>query len=96
MYAPAETKQILDFRPDRLGHMCCLDNDLEQQFFSSCIPVELCLSSNIITGSVASVSDHHFLPFFRAGQRHSQSHAACIALACPFHRCFALWLLSSR
>ena len=71
MYAPAETKQILDFRPDRLGHMCCLDSGLEQQFFSSCIPVELCLSSNIITESVASVSDHHFLPFFRAGQCHS-------------------------
>ena len=83
VYAPAETKQILDFRPDRLGHMCCLDSDLEQQFFSSCIPVELCLSSNIITESVASVSDHHFLPFFRAGQRYPESHATCTPLACP-------------
>ena len=77
VYAPAETKQILNFRPDRLGHMCCLDSDLEQQFFSSCIPVELCLSSNIITESVASVSDHHFLPFFRAGQRPLQSRPPC-------------------
>ena len=67
MYNPQETKQILDFRPDRLGHMCCLDDALEKQFYDSCIPVELCLSSNIITESVASFPDHHFLPFFRAG-----------------------------
>ena len=47
--------------------MCCLDNSLEKQFYESCIPVELCLSSNVITESVGSFPDHHFLPFFRAG-----------------------------
>ena len=67
VYNPQETKQILDFRPDRLGHMCCLDDALEKQFYDSCIPVELCLSSNIITESVATFPDHHFLPFFCAG-----------------------------
>jgi len=82
VYNPSETKQILDFRPDRLGHMCCLDDDLEKHFYRSCIPVELCLSSNIITESVASFPDHHFLPFFRAGlQSHLSarytSHDAC-------------------
>lgn len=78
MYNPAETKQILEFRPDRLGHMCCLDDNLEKQFYRSCIPVELCLSSNIITESVGSFPDHHFLPFFRAGL-HLTSHVAANA-----------------
>ncbi len=75
VYNPSETKQILDFRPDRLGHMCCLDDTLEKKLYDSLIPVELCLSSNIITESVGSFPDHHFLPFFRAG--------------CTPHRCSA-------
>lgn len=59
---------MLQFRPDRLGHMCCLNPSLEQQLFSSMIPVELCLSSNVITASVKGFPDHHFLPFYKAGQ----------------------------
>ena len=68
VYAPAETQQMLDFRPDRLGHMCCLNSALEEQLFASTIPVELCLSSNVITASVKGFPDHHFLPFYTAGQ----------------------------
>ena len=67
VYAPEETQQMLGFRPDRLGHMCCLNTALEQQLFASQIPVELCLSSNVITASVKGFPDHHFLPFYRAG-----------------------------
>ena len=69
VYAPAETQQMLQFQPDRLGHMCCLNAALEQQLFASCIPVELCLSSNVITASVKGFPDHHFLPFYKAGQQ---------------------------
>lgn len=68
VYAPEETAQMLQFQPDRLGHMCCLNPSLEQQLFSSLIPVELCLSSNVITASVKGFPDHHFLPFHTAGQ----------------------------
>jgi len=68
VYAPEETEHMLQFRPDRLGHMCCLNPEKEQQLFSSMIPVELCLSSNVITASVKGFPDHHFLPFYKAGQ----------------------------
>lgn len=66
--APEETAEMLAFRPDRLGHMCCLTPSLEQQLFASNVPVELCLSSNVITESVRAFPDHHFLPFYKAGR----------------------------
>ena len=65
---------MLHFQPDRLGHMCCLNPSLEQQLYASRVPVELCLSSNVITASVKGFPDHHFLPFYKAGQAVSNLH----------------------
>ena len=76
----AETQRILDFRPDRLGHMCCLTPDLLHELKDSRIPVELCLSSNVITKSVKGFPDHHFLPFFKAGlNAHLASFHYCLS-----------------
>eukprot|EP01116_Phalansterium_solitarium_P005726 TRINITY_DN1765_c0_g1_i3.p1 TRINITY_DN1765_c0_g1~~TRINITY_DN1765_c0_g1_i3.p1 ORF type:complete len:337 (-),score=101.14 TRINITY_DN1765_c0_g1_i3:58-1068(-) len=57
---PAETEQILAFRPDRLGHCCCLDERCEAMLQELGIPLELCLTSNVKCQSVSCASDHHF------------------------------------
>lgn len=44
-----ETTQILDFRPDRLGHACCVPEPLYAKMLLLRIPIEICLTSNAHT-----------------------------------------------
>uniref|UniRef100_K3WPU6 Adenosine deaminase domain-containing protein n=1 Tax=Globisporangium ultimum (strain ATCC 200006 / CBS 805.95 / DAOM BR144) TaxID=431595 RepID=K3WPU6_GLOUD len=44
-----ESDRILTFRPDRLGHACCLPDNLYQRMISLRIPIEMCLTSNVHT-----------------------------------------------
>ncbi|KAK1948030.1 Adenosine deaminase-like protein [Phytophthora citrophthora] len=44
-----ESTRILNFRPDRLGHACCLPEPLYAKMLALRIPVEVCLTSNVHT-----------------------------------------------
>lgn len=44
-----ESDRILNFRPDRLGHACCLPENLYQKMIGLRIPIEVCLTSNVHT-----------------------------------------------
>jgi len=67
VYKPAESKAMLDFLPNRLGHACYLNPDLHRLILESKIPIEICLTSNVITKSVSEYKTHHFQQFFASG-----------------------------
>jgi adenosine deaminase len=54
-----DTREILDFAPDRLGHGCCIDEENHDLFFSKRIPLEICPTSNLMTRpEIDSYSNH--------------------------------------
>ncbi|KAH9606688.1 hypothetical protein KSS87_014897 [Heliosperma pusillum] len=73
-----EIHAMLDFRPERIGHACCLKEDAWSKLKSLKIPVEICLTSNIRTNTISSVDVHHFglvpsLSKFSFGSRFNSS-----------------------
>ncbi|TMW68789.1 hypothetical protein Poli38472_006257 [Pythium oligandrum] len=48
-YDDAEADIIMKFRPDRVGHACCLSDDHYKQLMKLRIPIEVCLTSNVHT-----------------------------------------------
>ena len=52
----ADSQEMLDFKPDRLGHCCFLNNDQIKQVVDAGIPVELCPTSNVAATQCGLVS----------------------------------------
>ncbi|XP_010276027.1 PREDICTED: adenosine deaminase-like protein [Nelumbo nucifera] len=59
-----EIQAMLDFLPQRIGHACCLEDEEWEKLKSSKIPVEVCLTSNIMTQTIASLDVHHFVDLY--------------------------------
>ncbi|XP_013190095.2 adenosine deaminase-like protein [Amyelois transitella] len=70
---PGEILEMINFKPDRLGHGICIHpksggtEETWQALCRSLIPVELCLTSNVNTKSVPGYDLHHFKEFYEAG-----------------------------
>ncbi len=60
-----ETLEILQFKPDRLGHFNFFDKELLDLVFKLRIPLEICPSSNYSTVKLNSMKEHHFGLFFQ-------------------------------
>jgi adenosine deaminase len=61
-----EIQAMLDFLPGRIGHACCFGEEEWRKLESSKIPVEICLTSNILTESISSIDLHHFADLHKA------------------------------
>eukprot|EP00761_Pharyngomonas_kirbyi_P010668 gb/GECH01010689.1/.p1 GENE.gb/GECH01010689.1/~~gb/GECH01010689.1/.p1 ORF type:complete len:336 (+),score=75.61 gb/GECH01010689.1/:1-1008(+) len=55
-----EALAMLNFKPDRIGHGCFLTQKSEAVMLQQRVPLEICISSNVLTQSVSSAQDHHF------------------------------------
>lgn len=62
-----ETSKILDFGPDRLGHLCFIGETNMNRVMNARVPLELCLTSNLVTQSVPSLEKHHFREYYESG-----------------------------
>ncbi|KAJ7164742.1 adenosine deaminase-like protein [Mycena crocata] len=55
----ADTLQLLDFKPDRLGHATFLDDRAKALVLKNKTPIEICLTSNLLCKTVGSLDQHH-------------------------------------
>ncbi|KAK6932335.1 Adenosine deaminase domain [Dillenia turbinata] len=60
-----EVQAMLDFCPERIGHACCFEEDSWRKLKSSRIPVEICLTSNIVTETIPNIDKHHFADLYK-------------------------------
>lgn len=54
---------MLDFGPDRIGHGTFLPSTQRLSLVKQNIPIEACVTSNLLCKTVPIVSDHHFKDF---------------------------------
>lgn len=51
--------QLSGLKPDRLGHATFLTNSAQQQVIRNKLPIEICITSNVLGKTVRSVEEHH-------------------------------------
>ncbi|KAF5205744.1 adenosine deaminase-like protein, partial [Thalictrum thalictroides] len=61
-----EVQAMLDFLPQRIGHAIFFEEQQWKQLKQSRIPVEICLTSNILTECVISINNHHFDDLYKS------------------------------
>ncbi|KAI8807266.1 hypothetical protein BJ742DRAFT_318763 [Cladochytrium replicatum] len=54
-----ESRLMLSMDPDRLGHCTFIAKDVRDQILEKKIPVEICVTSNLVGKTVTHIDDHH-------------------------------------
>jgi adenosine deaminase len=57
---PQNARNIVAFRPERVGHATVLEEDVIQALHSNPIPIEICFTSNLLCKTVSEGTLHHF------------------------------------
>ncbi|CEG83037.1 hypothetical protein RMATCC62417_17014 [Rhizopus microsporus] len=55
----SEAPSMLAFKPHRLGHATILDDFCRKTVYESHVPVEICMTSNLLCKTVKTFQDHH-------------------------------------
>lgn len=63
----SESAEMIKFHPERLGHCTFLSENVKAALYSSEIPIEICMTSNVACKSVLTYQLHHFKTFKLAG-----------------------------
>lgn len=62
-----ELMDMLDTNPDRLGHATFVDPDAQARLIKQKIPIEICMSSNVLCKTVQDFNQHHFIDYHQLG-----------------------------
>jgi adenosine deaminase len=62
-----ETYDVLEFKPDRVGHFNYYNQELFEKILKLGIPIEMCPTSNLFTMGLKDYNEHHFIKFFYKG-----------------------------
>lgn len=54
-----EAPGVLSIKPDRLGHATFLDDYCRQTIYKENIPVEICMTSNLVCKTTNTLKEHH-------------------------------------
>ncbi|CEP10833.1 hypothetical protein [Parasitella parasitica] len=60
-----ESHSLLSIQPDRLGHATFLDEESRNLIYEENIPIEICMTSNVLCKTVETYQDHHIKHLLR-------------------------------
>jgi len=63
----SETQTILNFKPNRIGHGAAMSDQLTAQLVKQMQPVEICITSNVMTKTTSTHAVHPFPLYFNSG-----------------------------
>ena len=66
--SPMELNTLLSFKPDRLGHVIHVPEEIRTRIMDSKLGLELCVSCNVQAKLIeGGVADHHFMSWIKTG-----------------------------